>query len=75
MEKKITPTQHFYDNFRLYSPDRRCKECGQTIKSKKPDVKFYLVGIAKNGHLKIRKTGVKTISTYHPSYFTPPTQL
>jgi len=67
--KEIQPTKDFYRTFRIYEPDRRCKTCGQIVKSKRPDVKFYLMGISKIGHWKVKTSNRKTINTYHPKYF------
>lgn len=69
MLKEIKPTKKFHQTFRLYAPDKRCKECKQIVKSKRPDVKFYLVGITKQGLWKVKKSNTKTINYYHPKFF------
>lgn len=67
--EEIKPTKHFYQTFRVYKPDRKCKCCGQKIKSKRSNVKFYLVGITKDGFLKIKQSNLKSIRLYHKDYF------
>ena len=67
--KEITPTQKYYNTFRLYAPDKRCKECGQIVKSKRPNIKFYLLGITKSGLLRIKKSNTKTVNNYHSDFF------
>ena len=67
--KEIQPTKTFYRIFKLYAPDRKCKECGQIIKSKRPDVKFFLVGKTKGGFLKVKQSNRKNISVYHRKFF------
>lgn len=67
--KEITPTKAFYQNFSLYKPDRLCKVCRQKIQSKRPKVKFYLMGITKNGYWKVKFSNLKTIHTYSPHFF------
>ena len=71
-EIEVYPTKHFYQTFRIFRPDRKCKECGSIIKSKRPNVRFYFQGISKGKDRdlwKIRQTGKKTINNYSPIFF------
>ncbi len=67
--KEIKPTPYFYKNFRLYQPDKKCSACGQIVKSKRPNVYFFLVGVTKKGLLKVKASNKKTVYSYHPSFF------
>lgn len=66
---EIIPTKSFYQTFRLYAPSSKCKACGQEIKSKRPEVKFYLQGITKNGMWRVKFSNRKTVVTFHPKFF------
>lgn len=71
-EIEVYPTKHFYQTFRIFRPDRKCKTCGQIIKSKRPNVRFYFVKPVKSGQTilwKIRQTGKKTMYNYSPIFF------
>ena len=67
--KEVIPTKEFYQSFKVYAPEERCKSCNQKILSKRPDVKFFLVGITKKGLWKVRFSNKKTISSFHPKFF------
>ena len=67
----IKPTKEFYKSFRIYRPNRKCKECHQIIKSKRPNTKFYFINFIKGNSdmIRVKVTGRKTILNIHKKYF------
>ena len=68
---EIFPTERFYNNFRLYQPDRKCKECGQTVKCKRPETRFFFDGKVQGSDSMIRVwiEGRKNVWRLHKDYF------
>ena len=70
---ELKPNELFYQNFRLYAPAKKCKECGQKIKNKRPNTHFYFLGFVKGNpnFVKVIITGRKNPSHLHKHYFEP----
>ena len=69
----LQPTKFFYQNFTIYTPSRRCKECGRIIKNKRPNVNFVFKGFVRGSSdmIRVKITGKKNIWRLHKKYFMP----
>ena len=71
--KKLTPSKLFYQTFKIYQPNKKCRYCHQIIKTKRPNMVYYFLGYVKKNPnlLRVKVTGRKTILRIHKHFFKP----